>query len=122
MMDLLIGLGIGGFLLFVGTASWYHPTLFLVLFDRFAVDPWPQLLFTPAAYLGGLFLTLTLGLNLYFVQAFVGLAIGAAILLRHERNPRNDDDIWPSRPAGKGVLGIGGLFVALGLVAMSGLL
>ncbi|GAB7118166.1 hypothetical protein [Natrinema sp. JCM 9743] len=107
--DLLVGLGISGLLIFVGPASWYHPTLFLYLFDQSALDPWPQILFTPAAYIGGLFLVLTVGVTLYFSQAVVSLVFGAAILLRHKRNPRGDDEIWPSRTVAGGTFLIGGV-------------
>lgn len=119
--DLLIGLGISIFLLFIGTAPWYHPSLFLVLFDGTDVDPWPQLAFTPAVYLGGVFLTLTVGVNLYFVQAVAGLAVGTAILRRHERNPRDDDEIWPSRAVAKAIAVSGIVFTGVGVAATVGL-
>lgn len=118
----LIGLGIGISFLFMGSALWYHPTLFLLSFDRYDVDPWPQLLFTPAAYIGGVFLVLTVGTNHYFVQAIVGGAIGTAILLRHKYNPRDDDEIWPSKTVAKGIIAVGALFFALGVLATVGII
>lgn len=121
LSDLLVGFGISGFFLFAGLASWYHPTLFVYLFDHHDLDPWPQLLFTPAAYVGGLFLVLTLDVNLYFVQAVVCLGVGAAVLLRHDRNPGDDDHIWPSRAVAAATLGVGGVFAILGVAASVGL-
>ncbi|KAB1197262.1 MULTISPECIES: hypothetical protein [Haloferax] len=120
--DLLVGLGISGFFLFIGIAPWYHPTLFLPYFDSDDVDPWPQLSFTLAAYLGGAFFVLTVEVNLYFVQAIVSVTIGVAVLLRHDRNPRGDDSIWPSRGAAKASLGVGGVFAFFGVLATVGLI
>lgn len=119
--DVVIGLGISGLLLYVGLISWYHPTLILYLFDHYELDPWPQVLFTPAAYIGGWFFVVLLGVSLYFVQAIVSVGIGVAVLLRHERNPRNDDSIWPSRRAANASLGIGVVFALAGTLSMLGL-
>jgi hypothetical protein len=55
---------------------------------------------TLAAYLEGIFFAFTFAMNLYYVQAILGLAIGSAISLRHEGNPRDDDQIWPSQAVG----------------------
>lgn len=65
----------------------------------------------------GLFFAFTLGVNLYYVQAIVGLAIGGAILLRHKKNPQDDDQIWPSQAVRKAIFGSESAFLVVGMTA-----
>ncbi|GGO00975.1 MULTISPECIES: hypothetical protein [Haloarcula] len=105
--DAVIGVALAGFFLFTGTASWYFPTVFLRLFDGDDVSPWPQLLFTPAAYVGAYVLSLTIGLGLYAVHGVVALCIGAAVVCRHRRSTANPDSLWPPRWTGQALVALG---------------
>ena len=105
---------VGG-LLVAGLASWYHPTIFLYYFDGERLDPWPQLLFTPAAYIGAWFAAATFGLGFLFVQGIVTLGIGGAVRLRHQRRPNRDDDPWPSNRTALALVAVGGVLVVAGV-------
>jgi len=103
-----------GFLLFVGLAPWYHPTVFLYLFDGQRLDPWPQLLFTPAAYVGAWLAAASLGAGLLFVQGVVTVGVAATALTRHRRRPL--DRPWPSKTVATVLAVVGGVLVVAGLV------
>ncbi|WP_254273444.1 hypothetical protein [Haloarcula marina] len=119
--DALLGVAIAGFFLFVGSASWYFPTVFLYLFDGENVSPWPQLLFSPAAFVGGYVLALVVGLGLYAVHGFAAFAIGGAVVLRYRRSAADPVSLWPPRWTGQALVGLGVGFVLFSVARRVGL-
>lgn len=112
LLDLAVGLGVSGFLLGAGAATWYRPTLFAPDIADWNVTPWAQLLVSPALLLGGWFLALTVGIGWQAGPGFGLVAGGAAALARHAYG----EDAWPARPVAGAMVAVGALLVGYGVV------